>query len=103
MLFILTFLSLCVFTSIRRHTSCALVTGVQTCALPIVGALVLFAAYTSDLDCFIANPTEYPYFEGVALNFSLSNPYVVVGLLLGGLLPYQIGRESSRARVCQYV
>src|SRR3546814_6247204 len=34
------------FSSRRRHTSCALVTGVQTCALPILmlGAVVAFAA-----------------------------------------------------------
>ena len=62
-----------------------------------LGALVLFAAYTSDLDFFIANPTEYPYFADVVLNFSLSNPYVVVGLLLGGLLPYLFGAMGMTA------
>lgn len=53
-----------------------------------LGALVLFAAYTEDLKYFISNPTDYPYFAGVSLDFSLSNPYVVAGLFLGGLLPY---------------
>ncbi len=53
-----------------------------------LGALVLFAAYTEDLNYFIANPTQFPYFAGVQLDFSLANPYVVVGLLFGGLLPY---------------
>ncbi|UHC18270.1 sodium-translocating pyrophosphatase [Methylobacterium currus] len=55
-----------------------------------LGALVLFAAYTSDLNYFIKNasPTQYPFFQGVTVDFSLSNPYVVVGLLLGGLIPY---------------
>ncbi|MBI1778870.1 MAG: sodium-translocating pyrophosphatase [Proteobacteria bacterium] len=53
-----------------------------------LGALVLFAAYTEDLKFFIANPSQFPGFVGVKLDFSLSNPYVVVGLLLGGLLPY---------------
>lgn len=53
-----------------------------------LGALVLFAAYTSDLEHFIGDPAAYPYFADLELNFSLSNPYVVVGLLLGGLLPY---------------
>ncbi len=62
-----------------------------------LGALVLFAAYTSDLDYFIANPAEYPYFQGVELNFSLANPYVVVGLFLGGLLPYLFGALSMTA------
>ena len=53
-----------------------------------LGALVLFAVYTQDLDFFIANSAEMAYFQGVELDFSLSNPFVVVGLLVGGLLPY---------------
>ncbi|HEY0290796.1 MAG TPA: sodium-translocating pyrophosphatase [Hansschlegelia sp.] len=53
-----------------------------------LGALVLFAAYTSDLNHFIANSDQYPYFAGVKLDFSLVNPYVVVGLLFGGMLPF---------------
>ncbi len=62
-----------------------------------LGALVLFAAYTSDLNFFIADPASYPYFAGVDLNFSLANPYVVVGLLLGGLLPYLFGALGMTA------
>ena len=63
-----------------------------------LGALVLFAAYTQDLAYFIANPTLYPYFAGIGeLTFSLSNPYVVVGLLFGGLLPYLFGGMSMTA------
>ena len=62
-----------------------------------LGALVLFAAYTSDLQFFIADPTNYPYFDGVELNFSLANPYVVVGLFVGGLLPYLFGALSMTA------
>lgn len=53
-----------------------------------LGALVLFAAYNEDLKFFIANSARHPYFQGVTLDFSLTNPYVVVGLLFGGLLPY---------------
>ena len=53
-----------------------------------LGALVLFAAYTEDLKYFTANAAQFHYFEGVHVDFSLSNPYVVVGLLFGGLLPY---------------
>ncbi len=53
-----------------------------------LGALVLFAAYTEDLKYFIAHPVEFPAFAGVVLDFSLGNPYVVVGLFIGGLLPY---------------
>ena len=51
-----------------------------------LGALVLFAAYNQDLDYF--TKTGSGYFQGVTLDFSLKNPYVVVGLLFGGLLPY---------------
>ena len=62
-----------------------------------LGALVLFAAYTEDLNYFITNATEYPYFAGVELDFSLSNPYVVVGLFFGGLLPYLFGGIAMTA------
>jgi len=43
-----------------------------------LGALVLFAAYTEDLKLI----------SSISPNFSLENPYVVIGLLVGGLLPY---------------
>ena len=62
-----------------------------------LGALVLFAAYTSDLTHFSENPTLFPFFEGVEVNFSLANPYVVVGLLFGGLLPYLFGGITMTA------
>jgi K(+)-stimulated pyrophosphate-energized sodium pump len=62
-----------------------------------LGALVLFAAYTSDLEYFIRNAAQFPYFNGVRLDFSLSNPYVVVGLLFGGLLPYLFGALGMQA------
>ncbi|HYJ59013.1 MAG TPA: sodium-translocating pyrophosphatase [Methyloceanibacter sp.] len=62
-----------------------------------LGALVLFAAYTEDLKFFAANADKFPYFQGVDPTFSLSNPYVVVGLLLGGLLPYLFGGIAMTA------
>jgi K(+)-stimulated pyrophosphate-energized sodium pump len=62
-----------------------------------LGALVLFAAYNEDLKYFIANAAQYPYFQGVKLDFSLNNPYVVVGLLFGGLLPYLFGAMGMTA------
>jgi len=62
-----------------------------------LGALVLFAAYTEDLNFFITNADRFPYFAGVELNFSLSNPYVVVGLFFGGLLPYLFGAMGMTA------
>ena len=51
-----------------------------------LGALVLFAAYTEDVAHY-----------GIEVSFDLSNPYVVVGLLLGGLLPYLFGAMSMTA------
>ncbi|VXC52760.1 K(+)-insensitive pyrophosphate-energized proton pump [Oceanicaulis sp. 350] len=62
-----------------------------------LGALVLFAAYTEDLAYFASNPETYPFFAGLSVNFSLSNPYVVVGLLFGGLLPFLFGGMSMTA------
>src|SRR3546814_1832811 len=38
------------FSSRRRHTRCALVTGVQTCALPISDEWVVFEQYSSDAE-----------------------------------------------------
>lgn len=53
-----------------------------------LAALVLFAAYTADLR---------EYFPDLAVNFSLENPYVIVGLLLGALLPYLFGAMGMTA------
>ena len=62
-----------------------------------LGALVLFAAYTQDLRYFTANADQYSYFAGVTPDFSLSNPYVVTGLFVGGLLPYLFGAMGMMA------
>ena len=53
-----------------------------------LAALVLFAAYTADLRA---------YFPTAEVNFSLENPYVIVGLLLGALLPYLFGAMGMTA------
>jgi K(+)-stimulated pyrophosphate-energized sodium pump len=53
-----------------------------------LAALVLFAAYTADLA---------EYFPGTDVDFSLENPYVIVGLLLGALLPYLFGSMGMTA------
>ncbi|MGZ3369908.1 MAG: sodium/proton-translocating pyrophosphatase, partial [Caulobacteraceae bacterium] len=63
-----------------------------------LGALVLFAAYTQDLKFFSGNPDQFPYFKDVGMvTFDLSNPYVVVGLFFGGLLPFLFGGLSMTA------
>jgi K(+)-stimulated pyrophosphate-energized sodium pump len=62
-----------------------------------LGALVLFAAYTQDLKFFAANAADGSFFKDVSVTFDLSSPYVVVGLLFGGLLPYLFGGLSMTA------
>ncbi|MEL7128836.1 MAG: sodium/proton-translocating pyrophosphatase, partial [Pseudomonadota bacterium] len=62
-----------------------------------LGALVLFAAYTEDLKYFAINAAEDSMLFGVTPSFELSNPYVVVGLLFGGLLPNLFGGMSMMA------
>ena len=63
-----------------------------------LGALVLFAAYTEDLKYFAANAAPGSFFFGLGeVRFDLSNPYVVVGLLFGGLLPFLFGGMSMTA------
>ncbi len=59
-----------------------------------LGALVLFAAYTLDIEHF-AKQGLIDVGDGV--DFRLSNPYVVVGLLMGGLLPYLFGALGMTA------
>jgi K(+)-stimulated pyrophosphate-energized sodium pump len=61
-----------------------------------LGALVLFAAYTNDLELFAKNGA--PYFKDVGkISFDLANPYVVAGLIFGGLIPYLFGGIAMTA------
>jgi K(+)-stimulated pyrophosphate-energized sodium pump len=53
-----------------------------------LASLVLFAAYTEDL---------HHYFPNLSVNFTLQNPYVMVGLFIGGLLPYLFGSMGMTA------
>jgi K(+)-stimulated pyrophosphate-energized sodium pump len=62
-----------------------------------LGALVLFAAYNQDLKFFTATADKHVYFQGVVPDFSLANPYVVCGLLFGGMLPYLFGAMGMTA------
>ncbi len=62
-----------------------------------LGALVLFAAYAEDLKYFSERAVEGSFFYGVTVDFSIANPYVVVGLLFGGLLPFLFGGMSMMA------
>src|SRR3546814_1775995 len=106
------------FSSRRRHTRCALVTGVQTCALPIYFFIVIAFA----VSVWIALELRKPLPASQALAYSL-----ILGgalgnafdrLLRGHVVDYldfhlggwhwpafnvEIGRASCRERVCQYV
>src|SRR3546814_6830171 len=92
------------FSSRRRHTRCALVTGVQTCALPIYGLGGLLAVHLVLLgDLREAVP---PYSKNSTLTaVCLATPR---GTFLGFVVwasagLEEIGRASCRERVCQYV
>ena len=60
-----------------------------------LGALVLFAAYTEDIKHF--SKIAGSKLEGIVVTFDLSNPFVVVGLLVGGMLPYLFGSMGMQA------
>ena len=60
-----------------------------------LGALVLFAAYTEDIK-FFSNVSDSSL-NNITVSFDLSNPFVVVGLLIGGMLPYLFGSMSMQA------
>src|SRR3546814_6755079 len=96
------------FSSRRRHTRCALVTGVQTCALPISFGTAENAGYTL---YYATNIVFTGLAVAVAFHCGLFNiggegqAYVAgLGVTLVCLyLDVQIGRASCRERVCQYV
>ena len=60
-----------------------------------LGALVLFAAYTEDIKLF-SSISGSPL-ENISVSFELSNPFVVVGLLIGAMLPYLFGSMAMQA------
>ena len=60
-----------------------------------LGALVLFAAYTEDIKFF--SKIDGSALENISVSFDLSNPFVVVGLLIGGMLPYLFSSMSMQA------
>src|SRR3546814_5495755 len=87
------------FSSRRRHTRCALVTGVQTCALPISKDewQAMSLNYTSGTT---GNPKGVVYHHRGAYLNAIGNA-ITFGLQPSSV--YQIGRASCRERVCQYV
>ncbi len=63
-----------------------------------LGALVLFAAYYKDVEYFASKAAAGSFFDGLDnLTFSLTDPYVIVGLFIGGMLPYLFGAWSMQS------
>jgi len=60
-----------------------------------LGALVLFAAYTEDIKYF--STIQGSALENISVSFELSNPFVVIGLLVGGMLPYLFASMGMQA------
>src|SRR3546814_3555913 len=95
------------FSSRRRHTRCALVTGVQTCALPV-----------SISNIIGVSPCIEPHYRNLYVKSNLSGEFTVVNdylvrdlkernlwdeVMVADLKYFEIGRASCRERVCQYV
>ena len=76
------------------NTTKAVTKGYAICSAGL-GALVLFVAYTEDIK-FFSNVSGSPL-ENISVSFDLTNPFVVVGLLIGGMLPYLFGSMSMQA------
>src|SRR3546814_7817668 len=94
------------FSSRRRHTRCALVTGVQTCALPICAAAIILLVMTLASQSAGALLLLFAGYAMLTLRgtFGLMRslfPVLAAAMLLLGAL--QIGSASCRERVCQYV
>src|SRR3546814_2303032 len=87
------------FSSRRRHTRCALVTGVQTCALPISAERALAGGLAGRLDGELHVGAFFRQRHG-----GVVEPVPAVARhFMTGLMHGEIGRASCRARVCQYV
>src|SRR3546814_1007901 len=80
------------FSSRRRHTRCALVTGVQTCALPISAGGLLKGGRSQQFEC-----TDQPVKKDRSTRTGRPGYSQGIRDLI------QIGRASCRERVCQYV
>src|SRR3546814_3649456 len=97
------------FSSRRRHTRCALVTGVQTCALPISMTAEQALAAQQEVKVYGAQEDEAERFTVLAnRNRRLNVKVEVIRALASSTVQFlaaiaQIGRASCRERVCQYV
>src|SRR3546814_4212376 len=87
------------FSSRRRHTRCALVTGVQTCALPIYLGRRIVDALQRAAQPLVAEAKPFALVVQPAIRVAIRK---LVKTCLPDT-PVKIGRASCRARVCQYV
>src|SRR3546814_8893987 len=87
------------FSSRRRHTRCALVTGVQTCALPICRAGHLTAGQYS----MASGGSFVTRFMDTGGMVDVDRVADAFHMSKGQLAETEIGRASCRERVCQYV
>src|SRR3546814_4637878 len=95
--------SFCVFffcSSRRRHTRCALVTGVQTCALPI-SADIKTPVDMREVIARIVDDSDFLEFKANYGPATLCGYAKLMGVSIG--IISKIGRASCRERVCQYV
>src|SRR3546814_2353405 len=86
------------FSSRRRHTSCALVTGVQTCALPILLVQEMVAGRRELMLGMLRDP-QY----GPCVSFGLGGIFAEALDDVAFRIAPQVGRESCRERGCRYV
>src|SRR3546814_2674007 len=100
------------FSSRRRHTRCALVTGVQTCALPIWigGQLATDAHLDPSIASRAGDGVQESYdggmegiVKGCEARISAIDSEGVLNEIVGTDREEEIGRASGRERVCQYV
>src|SRR3546814_9554955 len=107
MFFMYLFTRVCVFffSSRRRHTRCALVTGVQTCALPIYRSADRLARVAHLMMLFVvglqAAQDLHRVLDGRHVDVDLLEAPDQRAVLLE--MVAEIGRASCRERVCQYV
>src|SRR3546814_8505725 len=92
------------FSSRRRHTRCALVTGVQTCALPISAAHHQQSEGSRLVESL--NRSEFvdrALRQGVTRESMKLESGLIVLASIGATAPFEIGRATCRERVGQYV
>src|SRR3546814_3454758 len=108
MYYLVSFVYLFFFSSRRRHTRCALVTGVQTCALPILLTTSVTGSSFTRTDNTVDQPDWSGRFTATYINggFRASYQLAYLDSVLwqpDATIESKIGRASCRERVCQYV